>query len=120
MQAWPFRATKPTAEEFRNTNPCVKQLVRLATATRRKGCGDWVWLSWSEGERAKANPRPQHACIFFAVSFKGAVQLRDESWRRCSLSHFDLSMKWLFETYPQDLRCNFVYPTISHCNSPQL
>ena len=78
VQAWPLRTTKPKAEEFEDTTTFLKQLVRLVTAAHRKERGDWVWLSWNGSDELKANPKPEHACTFFAVSRDGAVKLRDE------------------------------------------
>ena len=114
MQSWPTRTSKPAREEFEHTTTFVKQLVRLVTAAKRAGRGDWVWVSWNGDEKWKAIPRPQHACTFFAVSHEGAVRLKDKFWTQCDRSHFDLSMKWLFEKFAKELRASFVFPTIGH------
>ena len=114
VQAWPQRTTKPKAEEFKGTTRFLKQLVRLVTAAHREERGDWVWLSWNGSDKRIANPRPEHACTFFAVSRDGAMKLTQEYWEQVWRTHFDVSMKWLFENFTKELRASFVYPTIGH------
>ena len=79
VQGWARASTKPSREEFENTSPFLKQLVRLVTAAHREWRGDLVWLSWNGSDsKPKANARPQFGSTLLAVSFQGAQRLKDE------------------------------------------
>ena len=116
VQGWARASTKPSREEFENTSPFLKQLVRLVTAAHRAWRGDLVWLSWNGSDsKPKANARPQFGSTLLAVSFNGAKRLKEEFWQEhMTRSHFDLSLKWVCENFAQRLMASFVMPTVGH------
>ena len=60
------------------------------------------------------NPMPQHASTLLAVSYKGAVRLKERFWQDIHRSHFDISLKWVCENHAKELQASFVCPTIGH------
>ena len=87
VQAWPLRTTKPSAEEFENTTSFVKQLIRLVTAAHRNQRGDLVWMCWNGTDRRCEVAMPQHASNLLAVSYDGAVRLKERFWQDVHRSH---------------------------------
>ena len=60
------------------------------------------------------NQMPQHASTLLAVSYDGAVRLKERFWQDISRSHFDISLKWVCENHAKELQASFVCPTIGH------
>ena len=117
VQAWPLRPTKPSRQEFENTSPFLKQMVRLVTAARRCHRGDLVWMCWDGTDDRSKNPKPEHASTMLALSFRGAQALQGIFWPELWRSHFDLSLKWVCERHAKELEACFVVPSIGHYNT---
>ena len=114
VQGWALATQKPRPEEFENTSPFLKQLIRLVTAAHRRQRGNLVWLSWNGTEGRSKNPLPQHATTLLALSCKGARLLQQRFWSDITRSHFDISLKWVCENFAPELEASFVLPTIGH------
>ena len=107
--------TKPKGTGQTPAEP-IKDIVRLCTYAHRKGLGDLVWLTWDgdTGQHCHKKPRPSHGSTAIAMTQQFGHWL-EQHWHECIRSHFDLSLKWLLETYGGvETRASFVMRSIGH------